>query len=297
MGAQRKIFIAFILNLLFSIFEFAGGIFTGSVAIISDAVHDVGDAASIGVSYFLEKKSKRQPDSEYTYGYLRYSVVGSITTTLILLIGSVFVIFNAVDRIFNPCEINYDGMILFAIVGVVVNFMAAFLTGGGESLNQKAVNLHMLEDLLGWLVVLAGAVIMRFTSFALLDPILSVLVAVFILFNAIKNIKEILNILLEKVPTDMNLEEIKEHLCEIDGVLDVHHIHLWSMDGQRNFATMHIVTNDAPQYIKRLVRQELFEHNISHVTLELEKVGDECESKECHIEFKDKVGHCCHHHH
>ena len=99
MKTERNILIAFLLNLFFSIFEFVGGIFTGSVAIVSDAVHDIGDAASIGIAYFLEKKSKKQPDSNYTYGYTRYSVIGSVITTLILLVGSVGVIYNAINVI------------------------------------------------------------------------------------------------------------------------------------------------------------------------------------------------------
>jgi cobalt-zinc-cadmium efflux system protein len=159
MKTEKNILIAFVLNFAFSIFEFVGGIFTGSVAIISDAIHDIGDAASIGISYFLEKKSKQQPDAEYTYGYARYSVLGSLITTLILLVGSAVVIYNAIGRIIAPTEINYGGMILFAVVGVCVNFGAAFLTRDGHSLNQKAVNLHMLEDVLGWVVVLVGAVV------------------------------------------------------------------------------------------------------------------------------------------
>ena len=185
MKSERNILIAFILNLLFSVFEFVGGIFTNSVAIISDSIHDIGDAISIGISYFLEKKSKKQPDETYTYGYLRYSVIGSIITTLILLVGSVLVIVNAVNRILNPVQINYNGMIIFAIVGVVINFFAAYFTKDGDSLNQKSVNLHMLEDVLGWAVVLVGAILMCFTDFALIDPILSIGVAVFIFIHLI----------------------------------------------------------------------------------------------------------------
>jgi cobalt-zinc-cadmium efflux system protein len=150
MKTEKNILLAFLLNLAFSLFEFLGGIFTGSVAILSDAVHDIGDAVSIGVSFFLERKAKRLPDATYTYGYARYSVLGGIITTLILLIGSLAVIYNAVNRLFHPTEIHYNGMILFAIVGVLVNFFAALLTREGNSLNQKAVNLHMLEDVLGW---------------------------------------------------------------------------------------------------------------------------------------------------
>ncbi len=179
MKTERNILIAFILNLAFSIFEFIGGIITGSVAIMSDAVHDIGDAASIGVSYFLEKKGEK------------YSLIGAFITTLTLLLGSIVTICNAIGRLMDPAKINYDGMIVFAIVGVGVNLCAAFVTREGDSLNQKAVNLHMLEDVLGWIVVLVGAIVMRFTDFALLDPIMSIGVSAFILINAIRNLIEI----------------------------------------------------------------------------------------------------------
>lgn len=295
MKTEKNILIAFILNLAFSIFEFVGGIFTGSVAIVSDAVHDIGDAASIGAAFFLEKKSKKQPDEKYTYGYARYSVIGSLITTLILLFGSLMVIYNAVVRIISPTEINYNGMIVFAVVGVCVNLGAALLTRDGGSLNQKAVNLHMLEDVLGWIVVLIGAIVMRFTDFYMIDPLMSIGVAIFILINAIRNLKEALDLFLEKTPHNADVNEIKEHILEIEGVLGVHHIHVWSMDGQHNYATMHIVANGNAHDIKDKLREELREHGIGHVTLELEEEGEYCSEEHCHTQAVSSSRH--HHHH
>ena len=302
MKTEKNILIAFILNLSFSIFEIIGGFFTGSVAIISDAIHDMGDATSIGISYFLEKKSKKQPDNTYTYGYARFSVMGSVITTLILLFGSVMVIYNAILRIINPVEINYNGMIVFAVVGALVNFLAAYFTKDGDSLNQKAVNLHMLEDVLGWIVVLVGAIIMRFTDIRVIDPLMSMGVAVFILINAIKNLKEVLDLFLEKIPNNISIEEIENHIKEIDGVIDVHHIHIWSMDGQLNFATMHIVSNENSHTIKDKIKEELKEHGIGHSTLEIESPDDHCHEKHCHIEetshsHSHTHSHSHHHHH
>ena len=296
MKTEKNILIAFVLNLAFSIFEFFGGIFTGSVAIISDAVHDIGDAMSIGVSYILERISKKKPDEKYTYGYLRYSVIGSVITTLILLFGSVMVIYNAVLRIVNPAPINYNGMIVFAVIGAGINLAAALVTKDGHSLNQKAVSLHMLEDVLGWVVVLVGAIVMRFTDFALIDPMMSIGVAIFILINAIRNMKAVLEVFLEKTPTGVNVNEIKEHILEIDGVLDVHHIHIWSMDGENNFATMHVVTNSDNHSIKDAVRCELKEHGVGHATLELEDEAEHCHDEFCHIDAKVFSGHHHHHH-
>jgi len=296
MKTEKNILIAFLLNLCFAVFEFFGGFFTGSVAILSDALHDLGDAMSIGLSFFLEKKSKKHPDGIYTYGYARYSVLGGFITTMILLIGSGIVLYNAIVRIFYPSPIHYDGMILFAVVGAAVNLCAAFFTREGDSLNQKAVNLHMLEDVLGWLVVLIGAVVMRFTDFVIIDPLLSIAVATFILINAIRNLKEVLALFLEKAPEDICVEELTEHLRHIDGVLDVHHIHLWSMDGQHNYATMHVRTNGDGHEIKRKIREELEEHGICHATLELETQEEECSAEHCHVEY-DHEGHHHHHHH
>lgn len=297
MKTERNIFFAFILNLAFSVFEFIGGVFTGSVAIISDAVHDIGDAISIGVAFFLEKKSKRQPDKKYTYGYVRYSVIGSLFTTLILLFGSAMVIYNAILRIINPIEINYNGMIIFAIIGVCVNFGAALLTRGGDSLNQRAVNLHMLEDVLGWIVVLVGAIVMRFTDFYIVDPLMSIGVAIFILINALKNLKKILDLFLEKTPRGISIDEIAEHIRKVEGVLGVHHIHVWSMDGDNNYATMHIVVNADTHTIKHKIRDELKEHDIGHVTLEFETEGEHCHEEHCHVDVVSSSGHHHHHHH
>jgi len=299
MKSEKKILIAFILNLAFSIFEFVGGIITGSVAITSDAVHDVGDAASIGASYFLEKKSKKAPNSKYTYGYKRFSVLGSIITTMILLVGSAFVIYNSVMRIINPSPINYDGMIIFAVIGTVVNLLAALFTREGDSLNQKAVNLHMLEDVLGWIVVLVGAIVMRFTDFSIIDPIMSIGVAIFILVNVIRNLREILDLFLEKTPDGVSIDELHEHVKEVDGVVDIHHVHVWSMDGYVNYATMHVVVNKDADFgkVKAEIKKELKEHDIDHATLELETKDEACKEKECSVENHGHHHHHHHHHH
>lgn len=294
MKSEKNIFIAFLLNLSFSLFEFFGGIFTGSIAVMSDAIHDIGDAASIGIAFFLEKKSKKAPDEKYTYGYMRFSVLGGLITTLILLFGSAVVIVNAIGRIISPTEINYDGMIAFALIGAVVNFAAAYFTREGDSINQRAVNLHMLEDVLGWIVVLVGAVVMRFTDLAIIDPIMSVGVSIFILINAVKNLKAVLDVFLEKTPGGISIEEIEKHLMEIEGIEDVHHMHLRTIDGYSVYATMHIVTDEDSHTIKDKVREELREHGIVHSTLELETTGEHCHERVCHVEAS---GHSHGHHH
>lgn len=298
MKTEKNIFIAFLLNMAFSIFELIGGIFTNSVAIISDAVHDFGDSISIGISYFLEKKSKKKPDNKYTFGYTRYSILGAFITNAILTIGSVLVIINAIKRIIHPVEINYNGMIIFAIFGVVVNFLAAYFTKEGDSLNQKAVNLHMLEDVLGWAVVLIGAILIKFTEINVIDAIMSIGVAIFILIHAIKSFKSIVDLFLEKTPNGIEIDELKEHLQEIENVKDVHHIHVWSMDGFNNYATMHVVTDlKDTNHLKNEIKEELREHGIAHTTIEFEEIGYECTQIDCRIEEPHHIGHHHHHHH
>ena len=292
MKTEKNILIAFVLNLVFSIFEFIGGLFTNSVAILSDSIHDLGDAFSIGLSYFFEKKSKKGADNKYTYGYIRFSVLGGVITTTILLVGSTLVIIGAIKRLFEPVDINYNGMIIFAIIGVMLNFLAAYITRKGDSINQKAVNLHMLEDVLGWIVVLIGAVVMKFTDIRMLDSIMSIGVAIFILVNAIKNLKKVLDLFLGKTPDNIDIDILKEHLLKIKGVDDIHHIHVWSIDGYKTLATMHIVTKIKNiSNLKKRIRIELKEFNIFHAILETE--DEACDDKECKIESDH---HDIHHH-
>ncbi len=294
MKSEKNILIAFILNISFSIFELFGGLLTNSVAILSDSLHDLGDAISIGISYFMERKSKKKADNKYTYGYIRYSVLGGVITTTILLVGSILVIISAIRRLIKPVEINYSGMIIIAIIGVVLNFIAAYVTKDGESINQKSVNLHMLEDVLGWIVVLIGAIIMNFTDVKIIDPIMSIGVAIFILYNSLKNLKKVLDLFLVKTPNDIDIEELKNHLLEIKDVEDIHHIHVWSIDGYNNYATMHIVSKAKNiSKVKKDIREELEEHNICHSILETEE--EICDDKECHIKLREHSHH--HHHH
>lgn len=291
MKTEKNILIAFLLNFCFSIFELIGGVVTNSFAILSDSFHDLMDSISIGVSYILERISKKKPDNEYTYGYTRYSILGSLITTCILLVGSLLVFINAFKRIFNPITINYNGMIIFAIVGVIVNIFAYFYTKDGSSLNQKSVYLHMLEDVLNWVIVLTGAIVMKFTNFVILDSLLSIGVSIFIFINALNNLKKVVDLFLEKTPSEIKVEHIKEELLKVKGIEDIHHIHIWSLDGINNYATMHVITNKNSIEIKNQIRKKLKEDNINHVTIELEQSNETCREQTCKIKTKTKTSH------
>jgi cobalt-zinc-cadmium efflux system protein len=260
-----------------------GGLFTGSVAIISDAIHDLGDALSIGISYHLEKKSKKNADKQFTFGYGRYSVLGALITNTILVLGSVLVIIGSIKKVFEPIEINHDGMLLFAVIGTLINLIATLITRGGNSLNQKAVNLHMLEDVLGWLVVLIGAIIIKFTHLYVVDPLLSLIVAIFIFINAVKSLLAVINIFLEKAPDDVNMREVKSKILSINSISNIHDLHIWSIDGVNHYATVHIVTNNPTKEMKDAVREIFKEFKIIHSTIQIEKPEEKCSEKHAHI--------------
>lgn len=287
MTTEKRMFIVFLLNALFAAAEYVGGMLIGSVAILSDAVHDLGDAVSIGLAWVLERRSRHEADEVYTYGYARFSVLGGAITSTVLLVGSVLVIVRAVARLIEPTPISYDGMIVFAVVGVTVNLLGARLTHTGESVGQKAVNLHLLEDVLGWAVVLIGAVVMRFTQAAWLDAVMSIGVAVFVLYHAVRNLTEVVYIMLEKVPRGLNVTALSEKLTALEGVRAVHHLHVWSMDGYHHLATLHA---DADETAKAAIRHTLAAEGIVHVTIETGDAPNACA-------FETVTGEHHHHHH
>lgn len=294
MKTDKNILIAFILNLGFSIFEIIGGLLTSSIAIISDAFHDFIDAFSIGLSYILERKSKRKPDYKYTYGYIRFSVLGAFLTTTFLAAGSIVVIISAINRLFNPVEVHYNGMIIISIVGIIVNFIAAYKTKDGDSLNQKSVNLHMLEDVLGWVVVFIGSILMKFTDISYIDSIMSIGIACYILVHALKNLKSVLDLFLVKTPASIDIDHLKKELLEIPNVTDIHHIHVWSIDGVNNYATLHAVSDTKELIkIKKELKECLEEHGIAHSTIELESTKEKCPEHDCVVKASKSI----HHHH
>lgn len=299
--SSKNIFIAFILNLFFSIIELIGGIFTNSISIISDSVHDFGDAISIAVAWILEKKSEKKPDNTYTFGYARYSVLGAFITSMVLLVGAVFMIYNAVIRIINPVPVDYNGMLTLGVLGLIVNGLGAIITSKGSKINEKAVSLHLLEDVLGWIAVLFTSIIMKIFDVPILDPILSVGITIYILKHVVQNLKKVFEIFLEKAPQNSKFEEFKEDvLKEIGNIKDIHHIHVWSADGVNTYAMMHIVVpdmvgiNDIVE-IKKKIKHEAAHHNILHVTIEIEFESEKCDHQECKVEISDEAMHLHHH--
>ena len=302
-SSHRNIFTAFMLNLTFVVIELIGGLVTNSFAILSDAVHDAGDCLAIGCAWVLEKRSKKAPAGSYTYGYRRYSVISALVTALVLIVGSVLVISSAVERIISPEEINAKGMLLIAVVGIFFNGIAVIKTHSGSGVNERMISLHMLEDVLGWAVVLIGSICIWLFDMPIIDPILSVCVAVFVLYHAIRNVCEVLSVLLEKAPSTFDENKLRQHLADDERLLGIHHIHVWTLDGENMLATMHAIVPDGisaeeNSAVKQHIRSECTEMGIGHVTIELETESEQCADCDCRIhELSSSGGHHHHHHH
>ncbi len=282
-GLSNNLWIAFGLNFVFTIIEIIGGLLTNSVAILSDAVHDAGDTIAIGSALFFEKFSQRQRDRTFTYGYRRFSVLSALITALILAIGSVLIIVAAVERLLHPEDVKADGMILMAILGVVFNGLAVIkmMASKDSSLNQKAVYLHLLEDALGWVAVLVGAIVIYFFDLPIIDPLLSLGIAAYILTNAVKMIFGAMRVFLQAVPKNLDVNKVKQTIIDQQHVKDIHDLHIWTIEGQDVVLTAHVVVEEActpDDYvsIKREVKVALSDLGIYHVTLELESVAEGC---------------------
>lgn len=278
---------AFWLNVFFTIIEFVGGFYVNSVAIMSDAIHDLGDSLSLGLSWYFQKLSHKGRTSTFSYGYRRFSVLSAIINSCVLLIGSVLILMETFPRLLAPEQPNTRGMIILAILGVIVNGLAVYKTHKGKTANEKVVSLHLMEDVLGWIGVLIGSLIMNFWDVPILDPILSLMIAVYILYNAFRNIGKSIKIILQGIPEDVNLQKLEEQLLSIKGVDRIHDMHTWSMDGEYHVMTLHLVLNHVDVFknsiqIKKEARNIIQRGTVNHVTIELEGPHEQCTSVDQH---------------
>jgi cobalt-zinc-cadmium efflux system protein len=283
---SQKISIAVILNVVFTIIEFFGGLYTSSLAILSDSLHDFGDSLVLILAWFANKKSQKEPDFKKTFGYQRLSLFSAIITSTVLVVGSIFILINAIPRLLHPQPVNSSVMIIISIIGVICNGLGTLNLNDKNNHNRNRISLtwHLLEDVLGWVVVLIGSIIIQFFNLPIIDPIMTLAYTAFILFNVVKNLRENLNILMEGIPENLNFHQIKQSLLKIPGIIDVHDIHIWSLDGDLNIFTGHLVINNfSPvniKSIKKSVKSTLKTFNISHSTLEIED-KDTCSGIDC----------------
>lgn len=277
----KNLKIAFFLNFGFTILEIIGGFYVNSVAIISDAVHDLGDSLSLGTAWYLDKKSKQKSDKQFSFGYARFSLLGALINSIVLIAGSIYVIYKAIGRIIEPEHSDANGMIVFAIIGILVNGYAAWKMSGGKTLNEKVVSWHLLEDVLGWVAVLIVAIVLKFKDIEYLDPALSLLITAYILWGVIGRLKETLFIFLQGTPKEIDLNEIERQILELDNVQSLHHTHVWSIDGEQHVFTAHVKLKNIDSlsqiYTARERMQKVLEkYHFKHFTIQTELDDENC---------------------
>lgn len=267
-----KIRFVFGINLFFAIFEIIFGVLFNSAAILTDAIHDFGDAISIGLAGLLQKVSKKEANQQFSFGYERFSLLGGLITASVLLGGSTFAVINAIPRLFNPQPVNYTGMFWVAIVAIGANVISVWIMQGGKSINEAMLSLHLLEDVLGWVAILIVSICLFFTDWYFLDPLLSIGIALFIFLHAWPIFRQTLRIFLEGVPAELDSDAIRQQIGAINGVQAISHFHLWSIDGRNHALAITIAVTDVQsvniEQLKAAIRQVIFPLHITHVTIE-----------------------------
>ncbi len=277
----KNLKIAFFLNLGFTVFEIIGGFYVNSVAIISDAIHDLGDSLSLGTAWYLDSKSKQKADKIFSFGYTRFSLLGALINSIVLIIGSIYVIYEAVGRILSPEQSDAQGMMLFALFGIAINGYAAWKMSGGKSLNEKVISWHLLEDVLGWVAIFIVAVVLQFKDIPYLDPALSLFITAYILFNVFIRLKETLFLFLQGVPKHIDLAQLETNLLAIPQVQSLHHTHIWSLEGENNVFTTHVKLQNISHLsdmikVKEAIKQVISSYNFTHYTIETELADEHC---------------------
>ena len=272
MKAKYTVWVAFFLNLTYAIVEFiAGGVF-GSSAVLADSVHDLGDAISIGISAFLETISNREEDRQYTLGYKRFSLLGALVTAVILITGSILVILENTTKLFNPQPVNDEGILWLGMISVTINVLASLVVRKGQTKNESILSLHFLEDTLGWLAVILMAIVLRFTDWYILDPLLSLVISIFILIKAIPRFWSTLKIFLDAVPEGVDIKQVMSDLEGLDNVASLNQLNLWTMDGLEKNAIVHVCLEEIEhiEYCKESIRNLLKDYDFQNVTIEVD---------------------------
>ena len=280
-ASGRRIGQAFFLNLSFAIIEFIGGVPTNSTAIMADAVHDLGDSLSIGSAWILNRLGRRSANSDFTYGYQRLSLFGALINGVVLVAGSVWVLSQVIPRLADPVMPVTEGMLGLAVLGVTVNGFAAYRLSAGTSLNEKVLNWHLLEDVLGWVAVLVVALIMQFVHWPILDPLLSIAFTGFILLNVARLLWSTGKLFFQGVPDAALLRDVRHTLLETEGVESAHHLHLWSLDGEHHVLTVHLVLTEdfdpaQQMQLKTDIAARLSGFELTHTTIEFEFAEEVC---------------------
>ena len=272
-GTGKNILSAFFINLTFTIISLIGGWLTNSLAIISDSIHDLGCTVSIALAWLFERVAGHKPTSRFTFGYRRFTLLGAFVNAFILLAGSSIVLHESIGRLANPTDIDAEGMLWFALLAILFKGLAAWRTWKGASVNQRMVSLHLLGDCLGWVAVLVGSIIMLFVDVPLLDPILSISISLYILYNVVRNLIVAFRIVLEGVPANVDYEALKTEVAAIASITEIETLRVWSLDNEHHTAEVVLRTSCATwtetEALKASVRTLLAHHGIEQCVIEI----------------------------
>lgn len=306
-GANKKtLFISFLVITVFMIVEVVGGLLTNSLALLADAGHMLSDSISLCIALIAFKLGERAANYGKTYGYKRFEILAAVINGATLLVVSIYIFYEAYQRLFDPPEVASTGMLIIAAIGLLVNIIVAFimLRGGDteNNLNMRAAFLHVLGDLLGSVGAIIAALLMIFFNWAWADTVASVLVAVLILVSGWRVTKASLHVLMEGTPANVNLDEVIKTMKSVEGVQNIHDLHVWSVTSGQNVLSCHIIvdgqmTIEESQQLLRTIEHDLEHKNIGHVTIQVETEEHPHEdSIMCQKEYAAE-GHHHHHHH
>jgi cobalt-zinc-cadmium efflux system protein len=293
-SAIRNIRLAFLLNLCFAIIEIIGGLMTNSIAILAGALHDFGDSITLGVSWYLERFSQKEKDQKYTYGYKRFSLLGAVISAVVLLTGSIFILLETIPRLIAPEHSNAQGMVLFALVGITINGLAVLKIRNEKNMNARMIAWHLLDDVLGWAAILFMSIILLFADIHILDPIFSLLITGFVIYNVVNNFGKTISLFLQAVPEKINIADLESEIGKMSKVKGVHNTHIWSLDGEHNVLTTHIVLEAGAQReeireIKCLIHELIPRYDLAHTTIEFEYLDEDCSMNNRHAAKHEKV--------
>ena len=293
--SRNRLVIAFLLTASFMFVEVAGGLFSGSLALLADAGHMLTDAASLFLALIALRYSERKPDARRTFGYHRTTTLAAFLNALSLFVIVAFIVVEASKRLWHPSPVLSGTMLLVASIGLVVNIISFAILHGGDrhNLNMRGAALHVMGDLLGSLAAIIAALVIMLTGWTPIDPILSVVVSGLILRSAWALLRQAAHILMEGAPEHLVAEEVRLAIVErVPQALDVHHVHIWALSPERILMTMHVKTTELASNCKTLkaindVLRERF--GVDHATIQLEQ--DYCTDSEPPLEIQSDFAH------
>lgn len=272
--ATKNLSFALALNLIFNIIVILGGIFTNSVAILTDAIHDLGDTLAIIIAWVMQKISQKKGNEKFTYGYKRFSVLGAVITSTIVICACSVVLYEAIGRIISPEVSSPEGMLIVAILGIIFKGLSVYTLHKGKTFNEKSILIHLTGDVIEWIIILILSIILFLNNYPLLDPIASILISIWIIYNLAKNLYKSLKVILQGAPDDFNIKEFKKEIQKIDGVKGISDLHIWTIDG-----LSHILT------LKIMVSRETDLLTLSHIKYHINEIAIKYEIYDSTVEF------------